>query len=166
MWSAIYLGFSSAAQSCWTLCNLMDYCKPGFPVHHQLPEFTQTHVYQVGDVIAPSLPLLSHSPPTFNLFQHQELFQWVSSSHQVAEIFKFQFQYQSFQWIFTTHFLKDHRLDLLAVQGTLKSLLQHISKASILWSSAFYIVQLLYPYTTTWLLEKPLLWLDGPLLSK
>ena len=76
-----------------------------FPVHHQLPELTQTHVHWVGDAIQPSHPLSSPSPPTFNLFQHQDLFKWVSSSHQVAKILEFQLQYQSFQWIFRTDFL-------------------------------------------------------------
>ena len=66
---------SSVAQSCLTLCDLMDCYAPGFPVHHQLPELTQTHVHCIGDTIQPSHPLLSPSPPTFNLSQHQGLFQ-------------------------------------------------------------------------------------------
>ena len=74
----------SVAQSCPTLCDPMDCSTPGLPVHHQLPEFAQTHVHWVGDAIQPSHPLSSPSPPTFNLFQHQGLFWWVSSSHQVA----------------------------------------------------------------------------------
>ena len=69
------IGFSSVARSCLTLCDPMDCSTPGFPVHHQLPEFTQTHVYQVGDAIQPSHPLTSPSPPAFNLSQHQGLFQ-------------------------------------------------------------------------------------------
>ena len=80
---------------------------PGLPIHHQPPEFTQTHVHWVGDAIQPSHPLLSPSPPTFNLSQHLGLFQWVSSSHQVAKILEFQLQHQSFQWIFRTNFLED-----------------------------------------------------------
>ena len=77
--------FRSVAESCPTLCNPMDCSTPGLPVHHrQLPEFTQTHVHQVGDAIQPSHPLLSPSPPAFNLSQHQGLFKWVSPSHQVA----------------------------------------------------------------------------------
>ena len=79
--------------------------RPGLPVHHQLPEFTQTHVRWVGDAIQPSHPLLSSSPPSFNLSQHQGLFQWDSSLHQVAEMLEFQLQHQSFQWIFRTNFL-------------------------------------------------------------
>ena len=70
---------------------------PGFPVHYQLPELAQTHVHQVGDVIQPSYPLSSPSPPAFNLSQHQGLFQGVSSSHQVAKILELQPQHQSLQ---------------------------------------------------------------------
>ena len=77
--------FSSVTQSCPTLCDPVDCSTPGLPVHHQLPEFTQTHIHWVGDAIQPSHPLSSPSPPTFNLCQHQGLFQWVSSSHQVAK---------------------------------------------------------------------------------
>jgi len=97
--------FSSVAQSRPTLCHPVDRNKPGLPVHHQLPEFTQTHVLWVGDAIQPSHPLLSPSPPTLNLSQHQGLFKWVSSSHQVAKVLEFQLQCQSFQWIFRTDFL-------------------------------------------------------------
>ena len=78
--------------------------QPGFPVHHQLPELAQTHVHQIGDAIQPSYPLSSPSPSSLNLSQHQGLFQWVSSSHQVAKVLEFQLQYQSFQWIFRTDF--------------------------------------------------------------
>ena len=96
---------SSVAQSCQTLCNPMNHSMPGLPVHHQLLKLAQTHVHQVGDAIQPSHPLYSPSPPAFNLSQHQGLFQWVSSSHQVAKVLEFQFQHQSFQWIFRTDFL-------------------------------------------------------------
>ena len=89
--------FSLVAQSCLNLCDPMDYSTPGFPVHHQIPELTQTHIHQVGDAIQPSHPLSSVSPPAFNLSQHQNLFQGVSSSHQVAKVLEFQLQYQSFQ---------------------------------------------------------------------
>ena len=88
---------SSVSQSCLTLCNPMDCSMPGFPVHHQPPEPTQTHVHRIGDAIQPSHPLSSPSPPAFNLSQHQGLFQWVSSSHQVAKVLGFQLQHQSFQ---------------------------------------------------------------------
>ena len=90
--------FSSAARSCPTLGNPMDWSTPGLPVHHQLPEFAPTHVRQVGDAIQPSHPLSSPSPPAFSLAQHQGLFQWVSSSNQMAKILEFQLQRQSFQW--------------------------------------------------------------------
>ena len=127
----------------------MDYSMPGLPVHHQLPEFTQTHVCCVSDAIQPSDPLSSPSSPAFNLFQCQGLFQWVSSLHQVAKVLEFQLQHQSCQWIFRTDFFRMDWLDLLAVQGTLKSLLQHhSSKASILQCSAFFIDQLSHPYMT------------------
>ena len=97
--------FSPVAQSCPTLCDPMDCSTPGLPVHHQLPEFTQTHVHWIGDAIQPPHPLSSPSPPAFNLFQGQGLFQWVSTSHQVAKVFEFQLQHESFQWIFRTDFL-------------------------------------------------------------
>ena len=90
--------FSSVAQSCPTLCNPMNLSTPGLPVHHQLPEFTQTHVHRIGDAIQPSHPLSSPSPPAFNHSQHQSLFQWVNSSHEVAKVLEFQPQHQSFQW--------------------------------------------------------------------
>ena len=80
---------------------------PGLPVHYQLPEFTETHVHWVGDAIQPSHPLLSPSPPAFNLSQHQGLFKWVSSSHQVAKVLKFQLQHQSFQWTPRTDLLQN-----------------------------------------------------------
>ena len=99
--------FSSVAQLCQTLCDPMDCSTPVFPVHHQLPEFTQTHVHHVSDAIQPSHPLSSPSPPTFNLSQHQCLFQWIISSHQVAKVLELQLQHQSFQWIFRTDFLYD-----------------------------------------------------------
>ena len=109
-------------QSCPTLCNPMDCSKPGLPVHHQLPEFTQTHVHWVSDAIQPSYPLSSPSPPVFNLSQHQGLFKWVSSLHQVAKVLEFPLQHQSFQWTFRTDgSFRIDWLDLLAVQGTLES---------------------------------------------
>ena len=82
--------FSSVAQSVQTLCD-MNRSVPGLPVHHQLPESTQTHVHWLGDAIQPSHPLLSPSTPAFNLSQIQGLFQWVSSSHEVAKVLEFQF---------------------------------------------------------------------------
>ena len=90
--------FSSVVQSCLNLCNTMNCSTPGIPVHHQLPESTQTHVHWVGDAIQPSNPLSPSSPPVLILSQHQGIFQWVSSSHQVAKGLAFQLQHQSFQW--------------------------------------------------------------------
>ena len=92
-------------QLCPTLCDPMDCCTPDFPVHHQLPEFAQTHVRWVSDAIQTSHLLLSPSPPAFSLSLHQGLFHWVSSSHQVAKVLELQLQHQSFQWIFRTDFL-------------------------------------------------------------
>ena len=209
-----------------TLCNPMNCSTPGLPVHHQLPDFTQTHVHWVGDAIQPSHPLLSPSPPTFNISQHQGLFQWVSSLHQIrSDQSLSHVQLFATPWIAarqaslsitnsrsslrltfivsvmpSSHLILWHPLlllppippsirvfsnestlrmrwpkywsfsfsispsneysglisfrmdwlDLLAVQGTFKSLLHHhTSKASILWCSAFFIVQLSYPYMTT-----------------
>ena len=122
----------------------------GLPVHHQLPEFTQTHVHWVSDAIQPSHPLSSPSPPALNLSQHQGLFKWVSSLHQVAKVLESQLQHHPSNENPGLISFRMDWLDLLAVQGTLKSLLQyHSSKASILLCSAFFIVQLLQPYVTT-----------------
>ena len=123
--------------------------KPGLPVHHQLAEFTQTHVHWVGDAIQPSHPLSSPSPPAFNLSQHQGLFKRVSSTHQVGKNWSFSFNISpSNEYSGLISFRIDW-LDLLAVQGTLKSLFQHHnSKASILQCSAFFTVQLSHPYMT------------------
>ena len=97
--------FSSVTQSCPTLCNSMDCSMPGFPVHHQLLELAQTHVYPFSNAIQPSHLLLSPSPPAISLSQRQGLFQWVSSSHRVAKVLELQLQHQSFQWIVRTDFL-------------------------------------------------------------
>ena len=98
---------SLVAQSCLTLCDPMKCSTPGFPVDHQLLELAQTHVHWVSDAIQPSHPLSSPSPPAFNLSQHQGLFQWVSSLHQVAKILELELQHQSFQWIFQWIFRTD-----------------------------------------------------------
>ena len=92
------------------LCNPMDCCTPGLPVRHQLLEFTQTHVHWVGDAIQPSHSLWSPSP-VLSLSQHQSLFQWVSSLHQVAKVLEFLLQHQSFQWIFRTVSFRMYWLD-------------------------------------------------------
>ena len=89
--------FSSVAQSCPTFCDPINFSMPGLPVYHQLPEFTQTHVHRVSDAIQPSHPLSSPSPPAPNPSQHQGLFQWVNSSHEVAKVLEFQLQHRSFQ---------------------------------------------------------------------
>ena len=95
--------FSSVAQSCLTLCDPMNRSTLGLPIHHKLLEFTQTRVHRVGDAIQPSHPLSSPSPPALNPSQHQGLFQWVNSLHEVAKILEFQLQHQSFQWTRRTH---------------------------------------------------------------
>ena len=132
------------------LCEPMNCSTPGLPVHCQLPEFTQIHLHWVGDAIQPSHPLSSPSPPAFNLSWHQGLFKWVSSSHQVTKYWSFSFSISpSKEYSGLISFRMDW-LDLLAVQGTLKSLLQHhSSKASIIRHSAFFIVQLSHPNMTT-----------------
>ena len=144
---------NSVAQSCPTLWDPMDCSMPGFPVHDQLPELTQTYVHWVGDAIQPSHPLLSASPPAFNLSQHQCLFKWVSSSHQVSKVLEFQLQHQSFQWIFRTDFLKDGLVgspcsprDSQEFSPTPQFKSINSSALSFLYSPA-----LIY----TWLLEKP-----------
>ena len=132
--------FGSVVQTHLTLLDSMDCSTPGFPVHHQLPKLAQTHVHRVGNVIQPSHPLLSPSPPAFNLSQQQSLFHRVSSSHQVAKVLELHFSIgPSSEHSGLISFRIDW-LDLLAVQGTLKNLLQHhSSKVSILWCSAFFL---------------------------
>ena len=120
------------------------------PVHHQLPKFTQTHVHRVNDAIQPSHPLSSPSPPAPNPSQHQGLFQWVSASHQVAKYWSFSFSISPSKEYSGLISFRINWFDLLGVLGTHNSLLQHhSSKASILWRSAFFIVQLSHPYMTT-----------------
>ena len=92
------LQFSSVSQPYMILCDPMKRRTPELPIHNQLPEFIQTHVHRVGDAIQPSHPLSSPSLPALNLSQHQGLFKWASSSHQVAKVSEFQLQHQSFQW--------------------------------------------------------------------
>ena len=140
--------FSSVTQLCLTLCNPMNHSTPGLPVHHQLPESTQTCVHWVGDAIQPSHPLLSPSPPALNLSQHQSL--------QMSQLFAS--GGQSWSISFNISPSNEHpglisfRMDwlgLLAVQRTLKSFLKHhSSKASVLQCSAFFMVQLVHLYMT------------------
>ena len=98
--------FSSVTQLCPTLSDPMNRSTPGLPVYHHLPVFTQIHVHRVRDAIQPSYPLSSPSPSASNPSQHQGLFQWVNSSHEVAKVLEFQLQQQSLQWIFRTDFLQ------------------------------------------------------------
>ena len=144
------LQFSSVAQSCPTHCDAMNHSTPGLPVHHQRPEFTQTHVHRVSDTIQPSHPLSSPSPPAPNPSQHQSLFNESTFCMRWPKYWSFSFSIiPSKEHSGLISFRMDW-LDLLAVQGTLKSLLQHhSSKASILWCSAFFTVQLSHPYMTT-----------------
>ena len=96
-----------SVRSCPVLCNLMNRSTPGLPVHYQLREFIQTHVHRVGNAIQPSHPLSSPSPLALNPSQHQGLFQWVNSSHEVAKVLEFQPQHQSFQWTPRTGLLQN-----------------------------------------------------------
>ena len=135
--------FSSVTQSCPTLCDPMNCSTPGLPVHHQLPEFTQIHVHRVGDVIQPSHLLLSPSPPVPNPSQHQSFSNELTLRMRWPKYWSFSFSISpSKEHPGLISFRMDW-LDLLAVRGTLQSLLQHdSSKASILRCSAFLIVQL------------------------
>ena len=145
--------FSSVTQSCPTLCDPMDCSTPGFPVHHQLPEFTQTHVdyssWWCHPTISSSVVPFSSCPQSFPA-SGWLIFKWASSSHQVAKVLEFQLQHQSFQWTLRT--------DLFYVgvvgspwqsKGLSSFLKHHISKASILRCSGFFIVQLSHLYMTT-----------------
>ena len=145
----LVLCFSSVQLLSVTLCDPMDCSTPGLPVHHQLPEPTQTHVHLASDAIQPPHPLSSPSS-AFSLSQHQGLFKQVSSSCQVAKVLSFSFNISpSNKYSGLISFRMDG-LDLLPLQRTLNSLLQHhSSKALILWHSAFFIVQLLNLYMTT-----------------
>ena len=127
------------------------YCNtPGFPVQHQLPELVQTHIHRVNDAMQPSHPLSSLSPPAFSLSQHQDLCQWVSSLLRWTKYWSVNFSIRLSNEYSGLISYRMGWFDLLAVQGTLKSLLQHhSSKASILWRSAFFMVQLSHPYMTT-----------------
>ena len=142
--------FSSVAQSCPTLCNPMNCSTPGLPVHHQLPEFTQTHVHRVHDAIQPSHPLSSPfppapNPPSIRVFSNESTLRRRWPKH-----WSFSFSIIPSKEHPGLIYFRMNWLDLLAVHGTLKSLLQHhSSKASILRRSAFFTVQLSHPYMTT-----------------
>ena len=128
----------------------MDCRTTDLPVPHYLPEFAQYHGYWINDAIKPSYSLPPSSPFAFCLFQHQGLFRWPGSSHRVTKILELQLQYQSFQWVFKVDFLRIDWFDLLAVQETLRRLIQHHnSKASSCRCSAFFMVQLTLLFVTT-----------------
>ena len=132
------------------LLQTHEHSKPGLPIHHQFPESTQIHVHQVSDAIQPSHPLSSPSPPAFNLSQHQGLCNESVISIRWSKYWSFSFSICSSNEYSGLLYFRMYWLDLLAVQGTLKSLLQHHSlKASILWCSTFFMVQLSYPHMTT-----------------
>ena len=142
----------------------MDCSKPGLPVLYYFLEFAQVRVLCNGDAIQPSHPLTPSSTSTLNLSQHQGVFQWVSCSYQVTKILELQLQHHSFQWELGLISFKTYWFDLLAVQGTLKSLLQHhSSKASILWCSAFFIVQVTQSYVATHMWSHNHMWEDNSL---
>ena len=144
-WRIHIIQFSSVAQSCPTLCDLMNRSMPGLPVHHDLPEFTQTHVHRVSDAIQPSHPRLSPSPPSIRVFPNESTLctRW-------PNYWNFSFSISPPKEIPGLTSFRMDWLDLLAVQGTLKSPLQHhSSKASIVQCSAFFTVQLSHPYMTT-----------------
>ena len=142
----------SVTKLCPTLCNCIHCSTPGSPILYYLPEFAQTHVHWVSDAIQPSYPLSPPSPFALNLFQHQGLFHWVGSLHNVIKALELQVQHQSYQWICRLISFRIDWLDLLAVQGALRSLIQHHSlKVSVLWCSAFLWSS---SHICTWLLEK------------
>ena len=137
--------FSSVAQSCLTLCDPMNRSTPGLPVHHQLLEFTQTHVHRVGDAIQPSHPPSSPFPPALNLSQPQDLLQWVRSLHQAAKLLELQLQHQFFQWNSGLISFRINWFDLLAVWETLKE----ASPAPQFESISSSVLSLLYSPTLT-----------------
>ena len=127
-------------------CEPMDCSMPGLPVPHHLLEFAQVHVHCISDIIQPAHPLIPSSPPVLNLSQHQGLFQWVICSHQMTNSFSIS-PSSDYSGLFS---LKIDWFDLFTVQGTLSCLLQHHSlKASILWRSSFFMVQVSQLYVTT-----------------
>ena len=160
-WEMLMMGewWCSVAKSCTTLCNPWTAARQASLSYHQLPELAQTQVRWVCDTIQPS-HILSSPSPSFSLSQHQGLFQWVGSSYQVAKVLEFQLQHQSFHEYSGLISFRIDWFDLLAVQGTLKNLLQHYSlKASVLGCSAFFMVQLSHPYMTTGKIKALIIWI-------
>ena len=139
---------SSVAQSCPTLCNPMVCSMPGLPLHHQLPQSTQTHVHWLGDDIQPSHPLSSPSPPAFNLSQHQGLFKWVNFAHQVAKVLEFHLSISPSNESSGLISFRMDWFDLLAVQWTQESSPTPQFK-SINSSALSFIIQISHPYITT-----------------
>ena len=145
-----HLQFSSVVQSCPTLCSPMNCSSPGLPVHHQLPEFTQTHVHRVSDAIQPSHPLSSPDPPAPNPSGIRAFFNESLHRMKWPKYWSFSFSIMPSKEIPVLISFRMDWFNLLTVEGTLKSLLQHHSwKASILQCSAFFTVQLSHPYMTT-----------------
>ena len=140
--------FSSVAQSCPTLCNPMNRSRPGLPVNQQLSESTQTHVHRIDDAIQPSHPLSSPSPLALYLSQHQDLFKWVSSSHQVAKVLEFQLQHQFYQWTPKTAPLKYIYLNSSIAKAFV---LKRFTKANpSVQQSDFYMLILNEKHTQNW----------------
>ena len=146
----IKVQFSSVAQSCLTLCDPTNCSTPGLPILHQLLESTQIHVHRVSDAIQSSHPLSSPSSPALNLSQHQGLFKWVISSHQVAKVLEFQLQHQSFQWTPRTDLLYDGLLGSpCSPRDSQESSPPPQFKSINFRRSAIFTVQLSHPYMTT-----------------
>ena len=145
--------FSSVPQSCPIICDPMDCSTPGFPVHHELLELTQTHVHHVADAIQPSHPLLSPSLPTFNFSQHQGLFQWVGSSHQIAKVLSFSFSFSPSNEYSRLISIRMDWLDLLALQGLSRvfsnTKIWKYYNTSVLQHSAFFMAHLSHLYMAT-----------------
>ena len=153
----------SVTQWCPTLCKPMDCSMTDFPVLYHLPELAQIHVHWVSDVIQPSCPVSSPPAPAFNLSQHQDLFQWVASFYQVAQVLELQLQHQSFQWIFRTHFLWDGLVWSPSSPRDSQLLHTTVQKHQFYGSQPSLCSNILIH---TCLLEKPLLWLYRPLSAK
>ena len=158
-------GISSVAQPCPALYNTIDCSTPGFPVHHQFLDYTQTRDHRAGDAIQPSQPLSSPSPPIFNLSQHQGLSNESILCIRWPKYWSFSFNISPSSEYSVLISVRTNWFDLLAVQGILKSLLQHhSSKSSNLWRSGFFMIQLSHPYMTA---GKTInFWLDWLLLAE
>ena len=164
--------FSSVTQLCLTLCDPMNHSMPGLPVHHQLPEFTRTHVHWVGDAIQPSHPLSSPSPPAFNPFQHQGLFQLVNFRMRWPKYWSFSFSLNPSNESFLLHLQGDQDRSPLGWTGWIslqsKGLSRVFSKTTVQKHQFFgaHLSSQTNSHVHTWPLEKPQPWLDGPLLAR